>query len=100
MEKVIGSFQFDGDQMSVYNLIEDINEVLGNYGFTLETDDEEHDGFDVATLKVKENQVFTRAQLIKAVDSFGFHLSDNGDPDTDVEEWVNDMYPLEEEEDD
>ena len=105
MEKVIGSFQFDSDVTSVYSMVEDISEVLENYGLTLEVDEGEHDGFEVVTLKEKENKVFTREDVVKIVDCYAFLLSDNGIPYTDEDgnetclEWFDKRYPLDEEND-
>ena len=48
---IVKTFTFDGDQMSIYNLIEELNESLEKYGLSLEVDGEEHDGFDVAVLR-------------------------------------------------
>lgn len=49
--RTILTTQFDGDVMSVYNMIEEINEALKPYELSLTIDNEEHDGFDVVYLK-------------------------------------------------
>lgn len=36
-------------------------------------------------------ELYTRAEVIKLLDSYGFHFSDNGDPDTDPHDWLNGM---------
>jgi len=73
--KEIGKFEFDGDQMSVYGLIEDVNEALKPYGLELETDGEEHDGFDVAILSEIPNVMFTRNQVITLLHDYAMHAS-------------------------
>ena len=47
---IIKTFKFDGDPMSVYNLITAINMELESFSLSLVVDDEEHDGYDVVTL--------------------------------------------------
>lgn len=50
MDKVIMTETLDGDIMSSLNLIVSINNALKPYGFTLQTDEQEHDGYEVVTL--------------------------------------------------
>lgn len=50
-EKLVRTFEIDGDQMSIYNFIEELNETLEKYGLSLEVDGKEHDGFDIVELK-------------------------------------------------
>lgn len=50
-EKLVRTFEIDGDQMSIYNFIEELNETLEKYGLSLEVDGDEHDGFDIVELK-------------------------------------------------
>lgn len=50
-KQLVKTFKIDGDQMSIYNLIEDLNETLEKYGLSLEVDGKEHDGFDIVELK-------------------------------------------------
>jgi hypothetical protein len=53
---------------------------------------------------IKES--YTRDEVISLLGRYGFHFSDNGDPDTDPHEWlnnregVNDGYVSEHEEED
>lgn len=42
------------DAMSAINLVEDLDNILKEYGIRLEIEDEEHDGYDVCILKIKE----------------------------------------------
>ena len=47
---IIRKFEIDGDMMSAYNLVVELDEELQKYGLSLVVDDEVHDGFDVVTL--------------------------------------------------
>lgn len=38
-----------------------------------------------------KKETFTRAEVLQLLEDLAFHFSDNGDPDTDVESWFNDM---------
>lgn len=52
MSKIIAKITVDyDDNMSVYNLVSDLNEQLSQYNLSIEVEDEEHDGFDVVILK-------------------------------------------------
>jgi len=53
MEKVIKKIVIDGDAMSVYNLIEELNIELLKYNLSVEVEDAEHDGYDVVILSEK-----------------------------------------------
>lgn len=39
------------------------------------------------TTTIKES--YSREEVISLLDSYGFHFSDNGDPDTDPHDWLN-----------
>jgi len=36
-------------------------------------------------------EFYTRSEVIKLLADYGFHFSDNGDPDTDPHDWLNGM---------
>jgi flavodoxin len=46
-----------------------------------------------ACQRIPENETFTRAEVIVIIKRYAFHLSDNGDPDENVKEWFDRLYP-------
>jgi len=46
--------QFDGDMMSIYGLIGDLNEILSPHGITLTTDPNPHDGYDICIVEIEK----------------------------------------------
>jgi len=47
---------YDELSMSAINLVSDLNDILQDYGITLEIEDEEHDGFDVCIVNIEEDE--------------------------------------------
>jgi len=50
MDKILLKTDIDGDYMSLPNLIDNISVALAPYGFKIETDVQEHDGYEVVIL--------------------------------------------------
>ena len=52
MGKEVARIEVDyDDSMTVYNLIEELNDVLSEYNLSVEIEEEEHDGFDIVIVK-------------------------------------------------
>lgn len=45
----------DGDMMSQYNLVSDLDEILSKHGIHLEIEDVEHDGYDIVIVTINKN---------------------------------------------
>jgi len=45
-----------GDMMTAYNLVEDLDDILKDYGIRLEIEDAEHDGYDVCIVSVERDE--------------------------------------------
>ena len=51
MVKIIKKITVDyDDSMTVFNLIEELNELLVDYNLSIEIEDAQHDGYDVVIL--------------------------------------------------
>jgi maltose-binding protein MalE len=43
------------DAMTVYNLVEELNEITSEYGISIEIEDKEYDGYDICIVKIDED---------------------------------------------
>ena len=50
MDEILLKTHLDGDYMSPLNLIDEVSVALAPYGFKIETDGQEHDGYEVVIL--------------------------------------------------
>ena len=85
-QNLIRTFEIDGDQMSIYNFIEELNETLEDYGLSLEVDGDEHDGFDIVELKeITDNSKFEGDTPTPPIRPTRFFLSEK--EEKDIQEW-------------
>jgi hypothetical protein len=97
VSRTVKKFTFDGDQMSIYNLIAELNDALPQ-GISLKVDEEVHDGYDTATLTINDEiqltaytpenlrgdiAIFTQ-DIVNTIIKYVEHLEENGNPDIRV----------------
>jgi hypothetical protein len=44
------------DSMTVLNLIDELDDILSEYGISIEIDDKVHDGYDICIVKIDEDE--------------------------------------------